>query len=38
MMGVCGSFMREDYDHHLQAVTNFNFNEFQGHPWMEDIG
>ena len=38
MMGVCGSFMREDYDHHLQAVTNFNFNEFQGHPWMENIG
>jgi len=38
MVGVCGSFMREDYDHHLQSVMNFNFNEFQGHPWMEDTG
>ncbi len=37
MMGVCGSFMREDYDHHLQSVTNFKFNEFEGHPWMEEV-
>jgi cation diffusion facilitator CzcD-associated flavoprotein CzcO len=36
MVGVCGSFMREDYEHHLRSVTNYNANEFEDHPWMGD--
>ncbi len=34
MMGVCGGLMREDFDHHLSAVTAYNANEFEGHPWI----
>lgn len=35
MAGVCGSFLREDYEHHLASVTNYKANEFEDHPWMD---
>lgn len=36
MVGVCGGFMREDYEHHLTSVSNYRANEFEDHPWMGD--
>jgi len=34
MVGICGGFMREDFEHHLASVTAYNANEFEGHPWV----
>jgi cation diffusion facilitator CzcD-associated flavoprotein CzcO len=34
MVGVCGSFLRQDYDHYLKSVHDYRANEFEGHPWM----
>jgi hypothetical protein len=34
MVGICGGFMREDFEHHLASVTAYNANEFEGHPWI----
>ena len=34
MVGVCGGFLREDYEHHYRSVCDFRANEFEGHPWM----
>jgi hypothetical protein len=37
MAGVCGSFLREDYEHHLSSVTNYKAHEFEDHPWMDAL-
>lgn len=37
MTGICGSFVREDYEHHLQTVKDFKSTELKAHPWVEDF-
>jgi cation diffusion facilitator CzcD-associated flavoprotein CzcO len=33
MTGIVGSFVREDYEHHLATVKAFRSSELEGHPW-----
>lgn len=35
MMGVCNSFVREDFDTHLASVKRYNDSELDGHRWVE---
>lgn len=35
MSGICGSFVREDYEHHLQTVKEFDGTELKPHPWVD---
>lgn len=36
MNGVCGSFVREDYEYHLQSVTNYKSTEMGAHRWLAE--
>ena len=35
MIGVSNSFVREDFDQHLESVRRYNDSELDGHPWVE---
>jgi FAD-dependent urate hydroxylase len=36
MLGVCESFLREDFDHHLDSILRYDDSELDGHPWVEE--
>jgi len=35
MLGVTGSFMRQDFERQLSSIREYNDSELDGHPWVE---
>lgn len=35
MLGVLGSFLREDFDRYMADIRRYNDSELDGHPWVE---